>query len=56
MEKYSIEDTHVWSPSDDIDADQMAILLVNHVSNKMEAALNPCMFAHEMNIHNSEEA
>lgn len=56
MEKYAIEDTHVWSQTDDIEPDQMAILLVNHIGNKMEAALNPCMFTHEMNIHNNEEA
>jgi hypothetical protein len=56
MEKYAIEDTHVWSQTDDIEPDQMAILLVNHISNKMEAALNPCMFTHEMTIHNNEEA
>jgi hypothetical protein len=47
MEKYSIEDTTVWSPEDDLNADELAAAILDHCSTKMAAALNPCFYIHD---------
>lgn len=55
-DKYEMDSHHIWDPeTDELDADQMAQMILEHVHFKMNSALNPCYFVHSIEHENMEE-